>query len=117
MSDPIDRQVAIDAIRASALKYTGFMGMEMYTDDDAVEAINGVPSAQPEKEIPKRVLWSGWKGTRYTRYNCPNCTKPVKNDDVYCHRCGQKLMFPKISFTPYAPGEKQELIVRWDDEE
>lgn len=76
-----------------------------------------LPSTQPEKEIPKRVLWSGWKGTRYTRYNCPNCTKPVKNDDVYCHRCGQKLMFPKISFTPYVPGEKQELIVRWDDEE
>jgi hypothetical protein len=115
--DLISRQVAIDAIRASTSKYTGFMGMEMYTDNDAVEAINGVPSAQPEKEIPKRVLWSGWKGTRYTRYNCPNCTKPVKNDDVYCHRCGQKLMFPKISFTPYVPGEKQELIVRWDDEE
>jgi hypothetical protein len=40
----------------------------------------------------------------------------VKNDDVYCHRCGQKLMFPHISFTDYIPGEKQELIVRWDDE-
>ena len=69
------------------------------------------------KQIPKRVLWSGWKGIRDTRYKCPNCTKPVKNDDVYCHRCGQKLMFPKISFTPYVPGEEQELIVRWDDEE
>lgn len=29
-------------------KYTGFMEMEMYTDDDAVEAIEGLPSAQPE---------------------------------------------------------------------
>ena len=47
MDDLISRQAAIDAIRASASKYTGFMGMEMYTDDDAVEAINGVPSAQP----------------------------------------------------------------------
>lgn len=44
----ISRQAAIDAIKASASKYTGFMGMEMFTDDDAVEAINGVPSAQPE---------------------------------------------------------------------
>jgi predicted amidophosphoribosyltransferase len=61
-------------------------------------------------------LWTGWKGTRDTRYKCPNCKKPVKNDDVYCHRCGQKLMFPHISFTDYIPGEKQELIVRWDDE-
>lgn len=82
-----------------------------------VKAIEAVPSAQPEKEIAKRVLWSGWKGTRYTRYKCPNCNKPVKNDDVYCHRCGQKLMFPHISHTPYIEGEKQELIVRWDDEE
>lgn len=48
MTDLIDRQAAIDAIRASASKYTGFMEMEMYTDDDAVEAINGVPSAQQE---------------------------------------------------------------------
>ena len=47
-TDLISRQAAIDAIRASASKYTGFMEMEMYTDDDAVEAINGVPSAQPE---------------------------------------------------------------------
>ena len=46
--DLISRQAAIDAIRASTLKYTGFMEMEMYTDDDAVEAIEGLPSAQPE---------------------------------------------------------------------
>lgn len=74
------------------------------------------PSAQPEKEKAKRVLWTGWKGYRDTRYKCPNCKKPVKNDDIYCHRCGQRLMFPHISFTDYIPGEKQETIVRWDDE-
>ena len=49
MSDLISRQAAIDAIRASTSKYTGFMEMEMYTDDDAVEAIEGLPSAQPEQ--------------------------------------------------------------------
>ena len=48
MNDLISRQAAIDAIRASTLKYTGFMEMEMYTDDDAVEAIEDLPSAQPE---------------------------------------------------------------------
>ena len=69
-----------------------------------------------EKETPKRVLWSGWKGCRDTRYKCPLCEKPVRNDDNYCHRCGQRLMFPKISFTPYVEGQKQETIVRWDDE-
>lgn len=48
MADLINRQAAIAAIRASTSKYTGFMEMEMYTDDDAVEAIEGLPSAQPE---------------------------------------------------------------------
>ena len=56
MSDLIDRQAAIDAIMASTSKYTGFMEMEMYTDDDAVEAIEAVPAASPwhrvEDELP-----------------------------------------------------------------
>lgn len=82
----------------------------------AVDYIEQLPAAQPEKETPKRVLWTGWKGYRDTRYKCPNCKKPVKNDDVYCHRCGQKLMFPHVDWTPYVEGQKQELIVRWDDE-
>ena len=87
-----------------------------HTEKDVTRLLS-LPSAEPEKEIPRRVLWSGWKGIRHTRYKCPNCKKPVKNDDVYCHRCGQKLMFPHISHTPYIEGQKQELIVRWDDEE
>lgn len=85
--------------------------------DDVCKAIDEQPTVEPEKEIPKRVLWNGWKGMRDTRYKCPNCKKPVRNTDIYCHRCGQKLMFPNISFTPYVEGQKQELIVRWDDEE
>jgi len=55
MSDLISRQAAIDAIKASTKKYTGFM--EMYTDDDAVEAIEGLPSAQPEQRIPQMRGW------------------------------------------------------------
>ena len=50
MDDLISRQAAIDAIRASTQKYTGFMEMEMYTDDDAVEAIINLPSAQPDTQ-------------------------------------------------------------------
>ena len=91
-----------------------------YLDDDMILRIQiglrNLPPVQPEKETPKRVLWSGWKGVRNTRYKCPNCKKPVRNTDIYCHRCGQKLMFPNIDFTPYVEGQKQELIVRWDDE-
>ena len=46
--DLISRKAAIDAIRASTSKYTGFMEMEMYTDDDAVEAIEALLPAQPK---------------------------------------------------------------------
>ena len=87
-----------------------------HTEKDVTRLLS-LQLVQPEKETPKRVLWSGWKGMRDTRYKCPNCKKPVRNTDIYCHRCGQKLMFPNISFTPYVEGQKQELIVRWDDEE
>lgn len=83
---------------------------------EILNSIQQLPPVQPPKEIPKRVLWTGWKGCRDTRYKCPNCEKPVRNDDAYCHRCGQRLMFPHISFSDYVPGEKQDVIVRWDDE-
>jgi len=37
----------------------------------------------------------GWRGTRDTRYICPCCKKAVRNDESYCHKCGQALLFPK----------------------
>ena len=107
MDDMISRQAAIDAVKS--LTYPSSLM-------DVKRKLIELPSAEPPKEITKRVLWSGWKGCRDTRYKCPNCEKPVRNDDTYCHRCGQRLMFPKISFTDYVPGEKQDVIVRWDDE-
>ena len=58
MSDLISRKAAIDAIRASTSKYTGFMEMEMYTDDDAVEAIEALPSAQPDEEKVSNILYN-----------------------------------------------------------
>ena len=107
----ISLNAAIDTLRDRYYKYDRFAKIE-----ELVWAIEALPSAQPPKEVPKRVLWSGWKGYRYTRYKCPNCEMPVRNDDAYCHRCGQRLVFPKISFTPYIPGQKQDVIVRWGDE-
>ena len=127
MDDLISRQAALDAMETwdkfgcdpdgKLVRYDDDKHYIPYVHyEDMVHAIKHLPSAQPEKETAKRVLWTGWKGCRDTRYKCPNCKKPVKNDDIYCHRCGQKLMFPHISFTDYVPGEKQETIVRWDDE-
>ena len=73
--DLIDRQAAIDAIRASTSKYTGFMEMEMYTDDDAVEAIEDLPSAQPV------ITCDGCKfvGTYDTDFPCRNCIRREKD--------------------------------------
>ena len=119
--DTISRAAAIDALNVSMIfgrfneKTVTFEALKKYTEG-VRERIDALPSAQPPKEIPKRVLWTGWKGCRDTRYKCPNCEKPVRNDDTYCHRCGQRLMFPHISFTDYVPGEKQDVIVRWDDD-
>ena len=76
---------------------------------DAIEELSA-------KATPKRVGFSGWKGCRDTRYKCPLCTKYVRNDEKYCHKCGQALMFPIIRHTPYVPGKRQEVIISWPDE-
>ena len=74
--DCISRQAAIEAIRASASKYTGFMEMEMYTDDDAVEAIEGVPSAQPEYHFDE---WcTDCKEYDHERHCCPRFNAVIR---------------------------------------
>ena len=93
--DLIDRQAAIDAIRASASKYTGFMEMEMYTDDDAVEAINGVPSVQPERKKGKWIK-EHWHGEHTRRCSACNITQTVttysgKVNFNYCPYCGADM--------------------------
>lgn len=103
MDDLISRQAAIDAIRASTSKYTGFMEMEMYTDDDAVEAINGVPSAQPEQKKGKWIeredpiisatcSCCGWDAILFETDvagmpYCPNCGAEMEGeeDDAKIH--------------------------------
>ena len=85
-------------------------------DVDAVGVAMDEAIAAVEKQTAKRVLWKGWQGYRDTRYKCPFCEKPVRNTDHFCHRCGQKLIFPQINFTPYIEGQKQELVVTWEDE-
>lgn len=88
--DLISRQAAIDAIRASASKYTGFMAMEMYTDDDAVEAINGVLSAQPKRKKNK------WVKLHSDTFHCRLCGSTFivlqgKDSMNYCPSCGANM--------------------------
>ena len=92
---------------------SGCMRLEgMCVFEKAADAIEELSA----KATPKRVGFDGWKGCRNTRYKCPYCKKNVRNDETYCHKCGQALMFPRISHTPYVPGEKQDVIVTWPDE-
>lgn len=50
-----------------------------------------------DKATPKFVNCpKGFQGMRYTRYICPNCNKQVRNDEKYCHKCGQHIKFPKV---------------------
>jgi len=93
--DTISRQAAIDAIRASTSKYTGFMEMEMYTDDDAVEAIEALPSAQPEivrckeckhrytDECPMRYIeWV--ERDEYGEYELRDIVHDYTEDEKFC---------------------------------
>ena len=84
-NDLISRKAAIDAIRASTSKYTGFMEMEMYTDDDAVEAIEALPSAQPEI-IRCRECRHWYTGDGYNHENGAQCalTHMWMSPDDYC---------------------------------
>ena len=91
MSDLISRKAAIDAIRASTSKYTGFMEMEMYTDDDAVEAIEALPSAQPERQKGE---WIDYTEDGYVE--CPFCHNATncdgnKDELHFCFSCGADM--------------------------
>lgn len=99
MSDLISRQDAIDAIRASASKFTGFMEMEMYTDDDAVEAINGVPSAEPVRHgkwiLERRFTIDSMHS--YIQYQCTCCGRYYVTKTNYCPNCGARIVEPQES--------------------
>ena len=59
MNDLIHRSDAIKAIQKSTEEYTGFMGMEMYTDEDAIKALMSVPTvdAIPIDYIKRRIAY------------------------------------------------------------
>lgn len=95
-----------------------WISVSMFAESDAdreyAEALDMAISAL-ERDIPKRVEMKEWKGYRNTRYKCPGCGKNARNNETFCHKCGQRIVFPNISFTPYIPGERQETIITWPD--
>ena len=94
MSDLISRQAAIDAIRASTSKYTGFMEMEMYTDDDAVEAIESLPSAQPEPikvSVDHEMTEEELKELKKKIADSPVALLPSAQPEPHWIPCGERL--------------------------
>ena len=89
MSDLISRQDAMDAIRTSTSKYTGFMEMEMYTDDDAVEAIKALPSAEPD--VPERNVGK-WIKVGDNSYRCSVCGEVSCCNGNFCPDCGARMV-------------------------
>ena len=109
MDDNIYGQVAIDAIRESTLKCTGFIEMEMYTDDDTVEVIEGLPSAQPRwipvtERLPennnalKRCPFCG--AAAELRYN-NDLVRNLRTYVVECKSCKAKIEWSRTILADY----------------
>ena len=85
MSDLIERQEAIDAMRNS------FCG-NTYEVDKAIEAVEQLPSAEPERKKGKwiydteRVAGDGWT---YSQYHCSECGfQELGGLANFCPHCG-----------------------------
>lgn len=79
MSDPINREDAINAI------YHHFPHMTMR---ECAEMLHEVPSAQPE--IAKRIVGKSRDGMTLW-YQCDMCNEPVDAQDNFCRGCGRRL--------------------------
>ena len=89
MSDLIEREKAIEAIKRNVKEnFDYYMAMECYTDEDAIEAINSVPSAEVSKRTVKVEWYPGL--TTFTDGIC-ECGERVRDDWKYCPGCGAKL--------------------------
>ena len=105
MSDLIDRQAAIDALKndMASLDYIikGMSGYDVRLDayvsqrnqvNYDIDTINNLPTAQPEQRTGKWIL------DRSGAYCCSECMEPcagyvmMKPRDKFCKMCGAKMM-------------------------
>ena len=76
MSDLIERQAAIDALHTRFRD--GFDGDKWWNSTHVLAAIEGLPSAEPERKKPDHgYMWI-----------CPECGLEVHSDFRRCVRCG-----------------------------
>lgn len=95
MSDLIRRRDAVS--RMSDLLMVKFQGQRLPTWNDVYQAMNDIPSAEPER---KKGKWM-YKPNEYdgNTYECSRCGEPwtliegtpKENNMNYCPNCGAKL--------------------------
>ena len=89
MSDCIDRQAAIDTIERTygSLSYQ----CDGFTRGDAIDILNSLPSAQPERKKGK------WIKDNDEHYICDQCGEPCASEimneprDKFCKWCGADM--------------------------
>jgi hypothetical protein len=79
-----------------AIAYLNLIKLPLHGEAGVREEAINIAIESMEKQIPKFVECKEWRGYRDTRYKCPSCGKNVRNDETYCHKCGQAVKFPKI---------------------
>lgn len=99
---------AIDDVLSSPVHFDESLEYELTTADfDWLE----VAREAVEYSIPKFVACpKGWQGYGGTRYYCPTCKKAARQNELFCHNCGQSLKYPKIEYIKDA----KETILVWE---
>ena len=100
VGDVISRQAAMVAVKDALLAWSS---MPEWRDNKVLEAIIGLPSAQPERDIPKKpnvTIDKAW-GIQKRQAVCPNCDSYLgmvnfvsdggKTKITYCEACGQAI--------------------------
>lgn len=93
MADLIEREKAIDALKAEVRLIDGYCCVDdrVIDESDAIEAINSLPSAQPEQKVGK---WIGGELGYCTCCGHKGCASDIWNGckKLYCPNCGARMM-------------------------
>lgn len=101
MKDMIYREDAIDELKKISFSYWFECGeylsedtreIKIISSSKALEAIEALPSAQPEAKPPKWVAEDRYvKNIFMVFQHCPQCNAEIITGDCYCRICGQHI--------------------------
>jgi len=104
MSDLISRKAVFDALIEKGQNSKRYKLGEKWELDlpEIIEAINAIPSAEPEERTANVIKHKYWLGVSLNvageqtigyEWLCENCKKKVIDGDDYCSHCGSKLIW------------------------